>query len=117
MTSRSGSRRDLVGETRSHHEAASLRAKPHGYSCLGKFAILRSQLACLHDQNKGGFFGGPAFIQPIRAIEKVQYSKSSDWLEKSHFWFDHVNRLNVAFINFLIGYIYFWAILLGTGFL
>jgi len=23
---------------------------------------------CLHDQNKGGFFGGPAFIQPIRAI-------------------------------------------------
>jgi len=21
-----------------------------------------------HDQNKSGFFGGPAFIQPIRAI-------------------------------------------------
>jgi len=25
-------------------------------------------LACLHDQNKNGFFGGPAFIQTIRAI-------------------------------------------------
>jgi len=24
--------------------------------------------ACLHDQNKSGFFGGPAFIQPVRAI-------------------------------------------------
>jgi len=24
-------------------------------------------VACLHDQNKNGFFGGPAFIQPIRA--------------------------------------------------
>jgi len=28
----------------------------------------RVQLACLHDQNKSGFFGGPAFIQSIRAI-------------------------------------------------
>jgi len=26
------------------------------------------QIACLHDQNKNGFFGGPAFIQPIRTI-------------------------------------------------
>jgi len=25
-------------------------------------------LACLHDQNKSDFFGGPAFIQPIRPI-------------------------------------------------
>jgi len=25
-------------------------------------------LAGLHDQNKSGFFGGLAFIQPIRAI-------------------------------------------------
>jgi len=25
-------------------------------------------LACLHDHNKSGFLGGPAFIQPIRAI-------------------------------------------------
>jgi len=28
-------------------------------------------LVCLHDQNKSGFFGRSAFIQPIRAIEKV----------------------------------------------
>jgi len=27
-----------------------------------------SLLACLHDKNKSGFFGGPAFIQPIRTI-------------------------------------------------
>jgi len=25
-------------------------------------------VACLHNQNKSGFFEGPAFIQPIRAI-------------------------------------------------
>jgi len=25
-------------------------------------------IACLHNQNKSGFFGVPAFIQPIRAI-------------------------------------------------
>jgi len=28
-------------------------------------------LACLHDQNKYGFFGGAAFIQSIKAIWKV----------------------------------------------
>jgi len=27
-------------------------------------------LACLHDQNKSGFFGGPVFIQPI--IKRIQ---------------------------------------------
>jgi len=27
-----------------------------------------SYLACLHDQNKSGFFRGPAFFPPIRAI-------------------------------------------------
>jgi len=25
-------------------------------------------LVCLYDQNKSGFFGGPAFFQPIRAV-------------------------------------------------
>jgi len=25
-------------------------------------------IACLQDKNKSGFFGGPAFIQPIRKI-------------------------------------------------
>jgi len=24
-------------------------------------------LACLHNQDKSGFFGGPDFIQPVRA--------------------------------------------------
>jgi len=28
-------------------------------------------LACLHDQNKSGFFGGPAFFQPITAFWKL----------------------------------------------
>jgi len=28
-------------------------------------------IACLHDQNQSGFFGGLAFIHPIRAILKV----------------------------------------------
>jgi len=32
------------------------------------FGIL---LACLHDQNKSGFFEGLAFNQPIRAILKL----------------------------------------------
>jgi len=28
----------------------------------------KSYLTSLHDQNKSGFFGGPAFIHPIRTI-------------------------------------------------
>jgi len=54
-------------------------------------------LVCLHNQNKSGFFGGPAFFQPIRHFES--FSNYSDWLDKSrpskkiHFYFDHVNRL------------------------
>jgi len=30
--------------------------------------IIKSILTFLHDQNKSGFFEGPAFIQPIRKI-------------------------------------------------
>jgi len=48
------------------------------------FCIIKEEskyIACLHDKNKSDFFGGPAFIQSIRAIKKV--FKSSDWLEKS----------------------------------
>jgi len=41
---------------------------------------LPGHIACLHDQNKSGFFGGPAFIQPIKSNLNFQ---SSDWLEKS----------------------------------
>jgi len=54
-------------------------------------------LACLHDQNKSGFYGGPAFIRPIRAIWKVikkhWLAGKRPTLQKSHFCFDHVNRL------------------------
>jgi len=53
----------------------------------------------LHDQNKSGFFGGPVFIQPIRAIWKVFWklwlAGKKPALQKSHFCFDHVNRIVV----------------------
>jgi len=54
-------------------------------------------IACLHDQNKSGFLEGRLLSSQSKQFKK--YSKSSDWLEKSrpfkksHFCFDHVNRL------------------------
>jgi len=49
-----------------------------GYNlCLNETLLIMLQyvgilimqfIACLHDQNKSGFFGGSAFIQPIRTI-------------------------------------------------
>jgi len=39
------------------------------------------QLACLHDQNKNGFFGGPLLFSQSEQFEK--FSKIPDWLEKS----------------------------------
>jgi len=33
-----------------------------------KFVLYSTLIACLHEQNKSVFFGGPAFISPIRAI-------------------------------------------------
>jgi len=42
---------------------------------------LREELiACLHDQNKSGFFGGPAFFQPFRAFRKLQIALIG-WIE------------------------------------
>jgi len=41
---------------------------PHCKAC-------KTYIACLHDQNKSGFCGRPAFIQPIRAKFK-KYSKA-----------------------------------------
>jgi len=32
-----------------------------------KFVSYHSFLACLHDQNKSGFFRGPSLFQPIRS--------------------------------------------------
>jgi len=56
-------------------------------------------IACLHDQNKSGFFGEPAFIQPIRTIwrvfKKLWLAGKKPALQKCHFYFDHVNRLIV----------------------
>jgi len=56
-----------------------------------------SKIACLHDQNKSGFYGGSAFIQPIRAMRKVfikpWLARKKPALQKSHFCFDNVNRL------------------------
>jgi len=57
-------------------------------------------LACLHDQNKNGFFGGPAFSSQSELFEN--FSDCSEWidksraLQKSHFCFDHVNWLTMA---------------------
>jgi len=36
-------------------------------------------VACLHDQNKSGFFGGPGFIQPIRATLKSIQKALISW--------------------------------------
>jgi len=62
------------------------------------FALHQSSalLACLHDQNKSGFFEGPAFIQLMRAIckvfKKLWLAGKKPALQKSHFCFDRVNR-------------------------
>jgi len=46
-------------------------------------------IACLHDQNKSGFFGGPAFIQPVRTIwkvfKKLWLAGKKPALQKCHF--------------------------------
>jgi len=45
-------------------------------------------------KTKVAFFGGPAFIQPIRAIwkvfKKLWLARKKRALQKSHFCFDHV---------------------------
>jgi len=59
----------------------NVSAPPHPSSYALAYWSARSQLhspatslcvnkyiACLHDQRKSGFFGGPAFFQPIRAF-------------------------------------------------
>jgi len=63
--------------------------------------FLSSLLACLHDQNKSGFFEGRTFNQPIRAIynlfKELRLARKKPALQKSHFCFDYVNRLIVLF--------------------
>jgi len=43
--------------------------------------IRTAMLACSHDQSKSGFFGRPAFFQPIKAFQN--FLNCSDWLDKS----------------------------------
>jgi len=43
--------------------------------------MLSTLLACLHDQNKIGFFGGPGFFPPNKRF--FENFKNSDWLDKS----------------------------------
>jgi len=59
------------------------------------------KLACLHDQNKSGFFGRPAFIQPIKVFENL--SDFSDWLDKS--CLSSLSRFLKTYQIFLIGWI------------
>jgi len=48
-------------------------------------------LACLHDQHKSGFFGGPAFIQPIKSnlksIQKALIGLKKPANISMHEWF------------------------------
>jgi len=45
------------------------------------FVLLSAYIACLHDQNKSGFFGGPDFSSQSGLFEN--FSDCSDWLDKS----------------------------------
>jgi len=59
----------IVSDYRIRENVALFRrpqGSPHRVHCASTRHM--DILACLHDQNKSGFFGGPAFIQPIRTI-------------------------------------------------
>jgi len=79
----------LTNQRRTPHQ-------PETYSGIEVTAIKTLWLACLHDQNKNGFFGCRLLSSQSEQSEK--FSKSPDWLEKkpplkkSHFCFHHVNR-------------------------
>jgi len=59
------------------------------------FAAEMRFITCLHDQNKSGFFGEPAFIQANQSNLKRIQKALIGW-KKSHFCFDHVNRLLIT---------------------
>jgi len=44
-------------------------------------SFIITQLACSHDQNKSGFFGGPTFFQPIRAFWKSFQIALIGWIK------------------------------------
>jgi len=51
----------------------------------------------IFERSLSGLFGGPAFIQPIRAIEKafkkLWLAREKPALQKTLFCFGHMNRL------------------------
>jgi len=66
---------DLKGqcvEERFKHESVSciwVSLININYNFLFRLILFKASfIACLHVQNKSGYFGGPAFIQPIKAF-------------------------------------------------
>jgi len=57
-------------------------------------------LVSWHDQNNSGFFGVPLLSSQLQQFEKFSKSpalmEKKPALQKSHFCFDHVNRLFVS---------------------
>jgi len=70
---------------------AAVDAKPSGglfewpdYWTQGKFSRhLSPLLACLHDQNKSGFFGGPSFIYAANQNNLKRFQKNMIGWEKA----------------------------------
>jgi len=65
-----------ICKTRPRHERKGIGRRGQGRTVFFGFShtiplLACLHVACLHDQNKSGFFGWPAFFQPIRAIRKV----------------------------------------------
>jgi len=50
--------------------ADSCKISVHSYIFHGQ-ELIKALMTSLHDQNKRGFFGGPAFFHPITTIWKV----------------------------------------------
>jgi len=61
--------------------------------------VSKIELACLHDQNKSGFFWRagfyPANQSNLKSFQKALIGWKKPALQKSHFCFDHANRLNM----------------------
>jgi len=58
------------------HFAFGQSCKQANYELLDDLHV-----ACLHDQNKSSFFGGPVFSSQSELFEN--FSNCSDWLKKS----------------------------------
>jgi len=60
-------------------------------------------LACLHDRNKSGFFGGPVFFlanqSNLKSFQKAPIGWKKAGPPKKPLLFDHVNRLIVQLVH------------------